>query len=358
MCDESDEEHDNVSPSPPNNNFTGSTKIPVKIDPNDSDTDSDQDQDDTNTVHSSYQRDSTTIRKLLESGKKRAESHNKHRKKKQRPVVQDLKRNHNPQSHKRVLCFNILNRGNCPYGEKCAYAHHLDEQQTDSIRVQAYDIIRGTQRLDHLDLVANNKLYHTLKQLCSLCPSCAKGYCPGGYNCTYGAYCKQTQLCKRDLMEGGCIGSCDKVHLTTRGLKPYTIQINRGGDKDKGRKLRRFARQNKPHFRTYFAKSRRSINRPPVKGVQLSENYFRTNPQKLTDDTDSDISMDDEELERIKQFLDGGESELTLSTLPKMDDTSVTEPLEPIVAVNNDPSSHSPRQLDEHDADIMKLLNL
>ena len=218
------------------------------------------------------------------------------------------KKSHAPDSYKRVLCFNILNRGVCSYGEKCVYAHHLKEQSVDPLRKNAYDIINSDSNLSQLDLVENKQLFYTLRQLTNLCPPCAKGYCPGGYNCKYGAFCKQSQICRRDFLDGNCREGCDKVHLTKRGLIPYHIQVNSSKQVTYADKVRSFPSRNMRQFQhakssgDYFVKSKRVIQ-PPINGIHLTDSYFRKNPQKLTEDTDSDVSMSDEEIDKVKKFL-------------------------------------------------------
>lgn len=221
----------------------------------------------------------------------------------------DPKIDHEPDSYKRVLCFNILNRGLCSYGDKCVYAHHLKEQTVDSPRKEAYDIINSDTDLSNLNLTNNKQLYYTLRQLTNLCPPCAKGYCPGGYNCKYGAFCKQSQICRRDFLDGNCHEVCDMVHLTNRGFIPYHAQINSQrvltyADKvrSSSSKVMRRIPILKPMAKEHFIKSKRVFH-PPVKGIHLTDNYFRKNPQRLTEDTDSDISMSDDEIEKVKKFL-------------------------------------------------------
>ena len=66
--------------------------------------------------------------------------------------------NHDPSQVKKVLCFNILNRLECPYGNDCIYAHTLSEQNIEKIREEAYNIVRGDFNLSKLDLINNKYL--------------------------------------------------------------------------------------------------------------------------------------------------------------------------------------------------------
>lgn len=42
---------------------------------------------------------------------------------------------------KKILCNNMIMRGKCNYGNKCNYAHNIEEQNVDMNRKKAYDII-------------------------------------------------------------------------------------------------------------------------------------------------------------------------------------------------------------------------
>lgn len=265
-----------------------------------------------------------------------------------KPLFKPPEKEHNASSHKRMLCFNILNTGSCPYMDKCAYAHHLGDQKVDPARKEAYDLLMGKDDLSDYDMVGNRHIYHNLKQLTNLCQKCAVGFCPGGYNCKFGSFCKEYQVCRRDFIDGNCEKDCGMVHLTKRGLVPYHIQISRTqrpsylskarlASNDRGlRQLRRAL----PTTRS-FASSKRRV-RPPVSGVQLTDNFFRKNPQKLADDSDSDISMSDDDIEKVRKYLtEDGYSD-------NVSDSSGS--LDGIDNVSQD--------LSEIDPDIAKILNL
>ena len=124
---------------------------------------------------------------------------------------------------KKILCLNILHHGICNYGDKCLYAHSLDEQNVGGLRKQVYDILNGSGSLKDIDLhlPRNFGLYKTLMELTKVCFICVNGKCTGGYNCKYGAVSEQYHICIMDLNYGTCQNDCPLVHLTKRGMKPY-----------------------------------------------------------------------------------------------------------------------------------------
>ena len=127
-------------------------------------------------------------------------------------------------NYKKILCKNINIHGKCIYNNKCLYAHSIEDQKIDSIRVEAYNMIKNDDNLSYIDLSSNKYLYNNLQILCKLCKSCNDGICTGGYNCKHGAYNKKYVICHVDLNKGICPG-CDKIHLTSKGLIPYGKRI-------------------------------------------------------------------------------------------------------------------------------------
>jgi hypothetical protein len=124
-------------------------------------------------------------------------------------------------NHKKILCNNIISDNECPYGTKCLYAHSMEEQNVDDLRKKAYDMILKDDDLSSIDLKSNYELYETLLELTHVCENCVKHRCTGGYNCKYGVYDEQYQLCKTDIVFGDCDGNCGNIHLTSKGLKCY-----------------------------------------------------------------------------------------------------------------------------------------
>lgn len=125
---------------------------------------------------------------------------------------------------KKILCHNMITNGTCNYGQKCLYAHSLDDQNIDSNRNHAYEILLGDFNLEHIDLQKDHSLYRSLLGLTKVCEQCNTNKCTGGYNCKFGACAKKFQVCLRDLNYGDCQTNgeiCESIHLSKRGLKPF-----------------------------------------------------------------------------------------------------------------------------------------
>lgn len=131
------------------------------------------------------------------------------------------------ENYKKILCKNINNVGKCIYNNKCLYAHSLEEQNVDSIRILAYDMIKKDDDLSHIDLSKNKHLYNNLLSLTKECQQCLDRKCTGGYNCKHGVCDKNYVICQIDLNKGTCEGGCKKIHLTEKGLIPYGVIIMR-----------------------------------------------------------------------------------------------------------------------------------
>src|SRR5436189_27952 len=107
------------------------------------------------------------------------------------------------------------------------YAHRLSEQNVESIRQTAYDMIKSDDDLSHIDLSKNRHLYNNLLSLTKVCPHCDDRNCTGGYNCKHGACDTKYVICYIDLNKGTCDNSCNKIHLTQKGLIPYGVNVTR-----------------------------------------------------------------------------------------------------------------------------------
>ena len=131
-------------------------------------------------------------------------------------------------NNKKILCFNILNKKKCLYGDKCVYAHSLSDQKIEPLRHKAYTIIKSAEDLSNINLIADIKLYETLLQLTKVCSLCNKSQCPGGYNCRNGAINMKSKVCYEDFIYGNCKrANCLATHLTKRGFIPYNKQKNK-----------------------------------------------------------------------------------------------------------------------------------
>lgn len=124
------------------------------------------------------------------------------------------------QNLKKILCHNMITSNICSYGNKCLYAHSLDEQRIDTDKKLAYELMFTSNDLSHIDLQKDIALYRSLLRLTKMCENCDNKKCTGGYNCKFGACAKKYHICIKDLNNGDCNGNCDCVHLTKRGMKP------------------------------------------------------------------------------------------------------------------------------------------
>jgi hypothetical protein len=130
----------------------------------------------------------------------------------------------NNKNFKKILCKNIIGSNGsytCTYGTKCEYAHKLEEQTIDHKRKHAYEILENNEDLSNIDLREDHSLYRSLLELSSLCTQCDRNECTGGYNCKFGACMKKYHICQKDLNYGNCSTTCDKIHLSKRGLRSF-----------------------------------------------------------------------------------------------------------------------------------------
>jgi len=130
------------------------------------------------------------------------------------------------QSKKRILCYNIVTDGKCPYGTNCLYAHSLSDQNIDPLRKKIYSLLTSNVLLNDIDIINDNEAYKVFLQLTRTCYGCANGKCPGGYNCKNGAISAKHTICYTDFQFGNCQNSsmCDKLHLTRRQFVPKVMQ--------------------------------------------------------------------------------------------------------------------------------------
>lgn len=219
---------------------------------------------------------------------------------------------------KKILCFNMLNNKNCNYGNKCMYAHNLNEQKIEPLRHKVYTMIRCADNLSNIDLINDNKLFETIVQLTRICTLCNKGLCPGGYNCRNGAINIKCKICYDDLMNGNCKrNNCLSIHLTDRGLVPYIKQKNKDYDNSVANENKyKYTDNNDKYYnkKRYTIETREKDNNKirkdldNVKGILLTEKFLISHFGKsLHNDTSSDSDSDnEEEIEKIIKFLNDG----------------------------------------------------
>ncbi|AYV80824.1 MAG: hypothetical protein Harvfovirus7_21 [Harvfovirus sp.] len=188
---------------------------------------------------------------------------------------------------KKVLCNNVLMSQTCHYGDKCMYAHSLDDQNVDTVRRKAYDILDGREGISYKP---DRELSKTFLQLTKICDACCKNKCPGGYNCKYGVFDKKYQICADDLRYGICYNTtCNNIHLTNRGLIP----LNSIGLQEPIKIIK-------------FTDRSKSVSVPD--GTLLSEDFFQNLGKSSRNTYDIDESSEEEDMtntkERIKEFLE------------------------------------------------------
>ena len=253
------------------------------------------------------------------------------------------------QNNKKILCFNMLNNKQCPYGNKCVYAHNLADQKIETLRHKAYTIIKSAEDLSHIDLVADPKLYETLQQLTKMCSLCNKNLCPGGYNCRNGSINMKSKVCYEDFMFGNCKRSnCLATHLTMRGFVPYNKQTNNYKIKEKEKEkekemdkkielglddldleldldlddldkkhdnvydLNKYNYTNKINTNKYNYKGKFNDDLNNIKGVLLTEKFLLARYNKPFEDNDeSSYSEDEEQIKLTMEYLNNEDDDST-----------------------------------------------
>jgi len=227
-------------------------------------------------------------------------------------------------SSKKILCFNMLNHGKCNYGNKCMYAHSLNEQKIDPLRHKIYTIIKSTDNLSNINLLSDSKLYEGLLQLTKICTLCCKGICPGGYNCRNGAVNNKLKVCYEDLVYGNCKKyNCQSVHLTEKDLMSYNKQkyeekINKGSinrqlnwsnifDDDINSKItnddveiNKFINRTKKYNLNDHKNIQIQNDLNNIKGILLTEKFLLTHFGK---NSVTDISSDSENEEDVTKMI-------------------------------------------------------
>lgn len=235
---------------------------------------------------------------------------------------------------KKILCYNMLNEKKCNYGEKCMYAHYLNEQKIEPIRHKIYTLIKCSEDLSRFDLVNDIKLLESILQLTKVCIQCSKNLCPGGYNCRNGAINIKYKICYDDLMYGNCKRLNCQVHLTDRKLVPYNkqklklagVNIDKeikhatpsANDKNIFIKTGFKKKINTPWFGegwTKFIKDdekndtklKRELN--DIKGILLTEKFIFSNFGKQYIELSSSETDKDEDVETVIKYLNDYEND-------------------------------------------------
>jgi hypothetical protein len=134
---------------------------------------------------------------------------------------------------KKILCYNILNNNKCSYGNKCMFAHSLDEQKKENYREFIIDVILKRNDLSNINICEDSKLFTELLIFTKECKNCLIKKCNGGYNCKYGTCVTNLKICKTDIVTGKCKKEVNNetlsciygLHLTEKKLIPYNLQL-------------------------------------------------------------------------------------------------------------------------------------
>ena len=135
------------------------------------------------------------------------------------------------ENYKKILCYNILNKKICSYGDKCLFAHNLKEQIINKNKKKIIDMILNDNNLAYFNICEDDDFYKELLVFTVRCNKCYENICNGGYNCKNGVCCDSLLICKDDLITGKCKNNvinkycCNGIHLTEKNLIPYNIQL-------------------------------------------------------------------------------------------------------------------------------------
>lgn len=134
---------------------------------------------------------------------------------------------------KKILCYNILSNNRCSYGNKCMFAHSLEEQKKENYKDFIINFILKEKDLSNINICSDTKLLEELLIFTKECKNCLIKKCNGGYNCKYGTCLSNLKICKNDLINGKCKKEVDKsklacingIHLTEKKFIPYNLQL-------------------------------------------------------------------------------------------------------------------------------------
>ena len=103
-------------------------------------------------------------------------------------------------NYKKILCYNILNKKICSYGDKCLFAHNLKEQIININKKKIIDMILNDNNLAYFNICEDDDFYKELLVFTVKCNKCYENICNGGYNCKNGVCCDNLLICKDDLI--------------------------------------------------------------------------------------------------------------------------------------------------------------
>ena len=232
--------------------------------------------------------------------------------------------NNDKDNEKKILCFKMLNNKKCNYGNKCMYAHGLNEQKMEPLRHKAYTIIKFAKDLSNIDFIIDPALYDSLLQLTKVCSLCNKGQCPGGYNCRNGAVNIKYRVCYDDLVYGNCKRpNCQAIHLTERGLVPYIRQKNKHNYPNIKNSANNIFNTNNTNntnkddnnsdniqinYEKTYKNNKLKKELDDVQGILLTENFLLTQFGK-TIEQDEELSDDEKNIDELIKYLNNNDTE-------------------------------------------------
>jgi len=145
----------------------------------------------------------------------------------------------NKNNFKKLLCYNIVNNCKCVYKNKCMFAHTLEEQIKEPIRIFIHKMLYEWDDLSEINLNEDKLLFDELTILSKECKNCMNKKCPGGYNCKFGVCLRENKICFNDMMYGKCYNMLMEVnengnvlykcingiHLSEKKLIPYNQRM-------------------------------------------------------------------------------------------------------------------------------------
>jgi hypothetical protein len=119
------------------------------------------------------------------------------------------------------------------------FAHTLDEQIKEPIRIYIHNMLNIWEDLSEINLNEDKNLFDELLILTKECKNCVNKKCPGGYNCKFGVCLRENKICYNDLMYGKCYNmlmetnlnnnilyKCiNGIHLSEKKLIPYNQRM-------------------------------------------------------------------------------------------------------------------------------------
>lgn len=120
-----------------------------------------------------------------------------------------------PNVIKRLICYSLINKEACRYGDDCTYAHTLEEQTVDTEKMFIYQVLLDKNLMCFFSVTnpKTEEIYQELIFLTKLCKNCLSDRCTGGYNCRHGAHTACLKICRCDLFTGQCENSVKKIHV-------------------------------------------------------------------------------------------------------------------------------------------------